>query len=38
MAVNETVKNYFVVWTPHGIIIDKICFDNEFWCSMKNKF
>ena len=38
MAVAGTIKNCFVVWTPHGMIIDEIYFDNEFWCSMKNKF
>ena len=29
---------YFVVWTSHGMIIDEMYFDNEFWCSMKTKF
>ena len=38
MALTRTTKNYFVIWTPHGMIIDEIYFDNEFWCSMKNKF
>ena len=38
MAVTGTIKNYFVVWTPHGMIIDELYFDNEFWCSVKNKF
>ena len=38
MAVTGTIKNYFVVWTPHGMIIDGIYFDNEFWYSTKNKF
>ena len=37
MAVTGTIKNYFVVWNPHGMIIDEIYFDNEFWCLMKNK-
>ena len=37
MAVTRTMENYFVVWTPHEMIIDQIFFDNEFWCSMKNK-
>ena len=38
MAVIGTIKNYFVVWTPHEMIIDEIYFDNEFGSSMKNKF
>ena len=38
MAVTGTIKNNFVVWTPHEMIIDEIYFDNEFWCSMKSKF
>ena len=38
MAVTGTIKNYFVVWTPQGMIIDEIYFDNESWCSTKNKF
>ena len=38
MAVTRTIKNYFVVWTSNGMIIDETYFDNEFWCSMKNKF
>ena len=38
MAVTETINSYFVVWTPNGMIIDEIHFDNEFWCSTKNKF
>ena len=37
MAVTGTMENYFVVWTPHEMIIDQIYFNNEFWCSMKNK-
>ena len=38
MAVTLTTKNYFVVWTPHGMIIAEIYFGNEFWCSIKTKF
>ena len=38
MAVTGTMKNYFDTWTPNGMIIDEIYFDNEFWCSMRNKF
>ena len=29
MAVTETINSYFVVWTPHGMIIDEIHFDNK---------
>ena len=35
MAVTETIKNYFVVWTPHEMIMMSY---NEFWSSVKNKF
>ena len=38
MDVTGTIKNYFNVWNPHGMIIDETYFDNEFWYSMKNKF
>ena len=38
MTVHGTIKNHFVVWTPHGMVIDEIYFDNQFWCSTKNKF
>ena len=38
MAVTGTIKNYFVAWPPYGMIIDQIYFDNDFSCSMKNKF
>ena len=38
MAVTRTIKNYFVAWTPNGMTIDEIYFDNEFWYSMKNQF
>ena len=38
MSVTGTIKNYFVVWTPHGMVIDETYFDHEFWFSMKNKF
>ena len=38
MAVAGTIKKLFCFWTPHGMIIDEIYFDNKFWCSMKNKF
>ena len=38
MAVTGAIKNYFIFWPPDRMIIDEIYFDNEFWCSMKNKF
>ena len=38
MAVTGTIKKYFVACATHGMIIDEIYFDNEFWCSMKNTF
>ena len=37
MAVTRIIKNYFVVWTPHGMIIDEIYLDNELLYIMKNK-
>ena len=37
-AVTGTIKNYFVVWTSHEMIIDEIYFDDKIWFSMKNKF
>ena len=30
-------KKYFFVRSLNGMIIDEICFVNEFCCSMKNK-
>ena len=38
MGVTNISKLYFVVWTPHGLIIDHISFDPELWSSMKHKF
>ena len=38
MAVTGAIKNYFIFWPLDRMIIDEIYFDNEFWCSMKNKF
>ena len=38
MAVTGTIEKYFVACATHGMIIDEIYFDNEFWYSMKNKF
>ena len=29
MAVTGCEKTYFVVWTPHGKVIDTVTFDNE---------
>ena len=38
MSISGTIKNYFVGWTSYETIVDKIYFDNEFYCSLKNKF
>ena len=38
MAVTGCEKTYFVVWTPRGIVIDTVTFDNELWVSMQEKF
>lgn len=38
MALTGTIKKYFFVLTPHGMIVYGINFDDEIWCSMKNTF
>ena len=38
MGVTKIKTAYFVVWTPHGMVIDKITFDKELWESMKSNF
>ena len=38
IGVTKTKTTYFVVWTIHGMVIDKIAFDKELWKSMKSKF
>ena len=35
MAVTIAIKSCFFVWTPHGMIINEIYFDNKFWYSIK---
>ena len=35
MAVTELKHFYFMVWTPHGYIIDHLDFDSEMWYLMK---
>ena len=35
MGVAKTKTAYFVVWTIHGMVVDKITFDKE---SMKSNF
>ena len=37
MAVTKLKESYFVVWTPHGMIIDEILFDEEAWKDMEEK-
>ena len=38
MGVTGHKKTYFVVWTPHGMIVEEILFDQDFWISLKEKF
>ena len=38
MGVTGDEQCYFVVWTPHGINIEIIKFDADFFCSMKDDF
>ena len=35
MAVTESSHSYFMVWTPHGFIIDHIDFDDNRWYLLK---
>ena len=37
-GVTKTKTDYIVVWTTHGMVIDKITFDKALWESMKNNF
>ena len=36
MGVTELSKTFFVIWTPHGILIDQIEYDSELWNGMKD--
>ena len=38
MGVTKNEFCYFMVWTPHGYVIERINFDEELWDSMKKKF
>jgi len=38
MGVTGTKKTYFVVWTPRGMVIDEITFDENMWLEMKSVF
>ena len=38
MGVRKTKTADFVVWTIHGMMIDKITFEKELWESMKSNF
>ena len=35
MAVAELPHSYFMVWTPHGYVVDHICFDCNNWYLLK---
>ena len=37
MAVTNRKLCYFVVWTPHGKVIDTISFDDIMWKDIKEK-
>ena len=38
MAVTRCSVTHFVVWTPHGIVVDKINFDVSLWNLLKEKY
>lgn len=38
MGVTNITTSYFMVWTPHGYILDDISFDTELWMDMEGKF
>ena len=38
MGVTKTKTAYFVVWTTHRMVINKITFDKELWESMRSNF
>jgi hypothetical protein len=38
MGTAKMINCYFMVWTAHGYIIDKIPFDEAGWLSMKVDF
>ena len=35
MGVTGLNRTYFVVWTPHGHLIDRIKFDESIWEELK---
>lgn len=37
MSVTGLKFSYFVVWTPHGIVVDKIVFDENLWSDWREK-
>ena len=37
MVATGLQKTYFVIWTPHGISIEVIKFDENFWKSLKEQ-
>ena len=37
VAVTNRKLCYFVVWTPHGKVVDTIIFDNIMWKNIKEK-
>ena len=38
MAVTGIHQSYFIVWTAHGISLERLNFDAEFWSVLKNLF
>ena len=36
--ITKTKTAFFLVWTIHGMVIDKITFDKELWESVKSNF
>ena len=37
MGVTKVTHSYFMVWTPHGHMIEHILFDDKLWTEMKQK-
>ena len=37
MSVTGHRNTYFVIWTPHGISIEEIKFDEDFWILLKEQ-
>ena len=38
MGVTGHKQTYFVIWTPHDMIVEKKESNEEYWCSLKDQF